>query len=348
MRICIDGRMLGRSGIGVYVRNFLKHAPRMQVLISPGTEDECLERHAPVIIKAPIYSLQEQWELPLKIPRCDLFFTPHFNIPLGPIQARRRAVMIHDVYHLAFFSELNVMEKIYAKIVIPSAIHRSDVVFTNSTFSKLEIMKYVFVKGEKIHPVYPGVDRTLFSDRIDVEQWQRVKKQFSLPDRFFLFVGNLKIHKNLRSVVAAIERVPSATLVVVGKKEGMRRIDPVIEKKIDNVVWLNNVTDSDLPILYQMACALVFPSQYEGFGLPVLEAMACGCPVISSDAASLPEVGGEAVRYVKPLDIDGIAAALRALINDEGERIRLREAGMRRSALFSWEKMVSRHLEIWN
>ena len=162
--LCIDARMIFSSGIGTYLKNLLlalKSSPfKCRLLMDPA----CIEKlswlsHFEIIpLSAGIYSIQEQLKLPLLIPKCDLFWSPHYNVPVLPIRAKKRLVTIHDVYHLAYFSTLKWKEKVYAKGVISRAVKVSDQIITDSFFSEAEILKYTRAKKAKISVIPLGVD----------------------------------------------------------------------------------------------------------------------------------------------------------------------------------------------
>lgn len=309
--LCVDVRMANSSGIGTFIRSllpFLNQPPFRLILL--GQE---------IPFQAPLYSLQEQISYPLKIPRCDLFWSPHYNVPLLPIRAKKRAVTIHDVCHLAFGSKL---QKVYAQFVMKKAL-QSQVVTTVSKFSQKEIQKYLGPAPIEVIPIAPKAME------------KETVPQYSLPKQFILYVGNVKPHKNLQRLMRAL---PDIDLVLVGKGE--------IEKR--ERVWpLGEVPDSDLPYLYKKAKALVFPSLYEGFGLPPLEAMSCGCPTIVSQAASIPEVCGDASYYFHPEKEEEIRKAIETVISHDAVREELIQKGFERVKCFSWEKTGALYRELF-
>ena len=182
----------------------------------------------------------------------------------------------------------------------------------------------------------------------DKEKREEIRRRYGLPANYFLFVGNAKPNKNIRRMLEAyaVFRENSSeeiALAIVGKKDGLLTGVEGLDNLMDSlglgssVCFTGFVADEDLPILYSAARAFVFPSLYEGFGLPPLEAMACGCPVIASDAASMPEVCGEAALYVNPYDIQDMAATLQNLASSAQLADRLVNDGFRRVKNFSWD-----------
>lgn len=325
--LCIDVRMAFSSGIGTYIREivplFRKFPFRVRLLVDQLNRPWC-EGFEQILFDAPIYSIKEQIFYPFKIPRCDLFWSPHYNVPLLPTRARKRVATIHDACHLVFGSKL---EKMYATRVMGKALCKSNQVITVSEFSKCEIQRLLGKGNIDVIPI--GVNTTRFNRTSDSAQ---VRKKYQLPERFVLFVGNQKAHKNLDGLVRAFAkvRVPNLKLVLVGK--GTQR---------------GPVADADLPALYSMAEAFIFPSFYEGFGLPPLEAMSCGCPSIVSKAASMPEVCGDASLYFDPANENEIAEAIVKVIENAQTRNELIERGLERVKQFNWQKTAENHMRLF-
>lgn len=357
--ICFDARMLWHGGIGTYIRNLLPglraSSFQLRVIVHPKMieKERWLQAYDLILSTASIYSIKEQIEFFLHVPKVDLFFSPHYNIPLAPLRAKKRVVTIHDVFHLAYSSQLRWHERLYAKYMICQAAYRSDLIITNSRFSHEEICKYVKNVKDKIYPIHFGVDYKKFQREENEKRVQNIIQTFLLPPRYFLFVGNLKSHKNLQGLLLAMRYLPTdIKLVVIGKSEGMRYVDtgsviynqyPELQGRI---FWFSSITNEDLPIFYQLAEALVFPSYYEGFGFPPLESMGCGCPVIASNVASLPEICSSAAIYVSPENSKEIASAMQKIVIDRELRRKLIEEGYKNIQKFSWEKSIERHIEL--
>lgn len=355
MHIVIDCRYAANSGIGRYIREIVSRLIRgtrhfFTLIVDPRHEDfikGCQNSKVQFIhSRAPMYGLGEQLMLPFLIPDCDIFWSMHYNAPILPVRAARRVVTIHDMCHLALPQGMSWIKKLYARGFMYMATHRSDMVLTDSLFSRQEIMKYEGIDAAKI-AVFPcAVDRNVYCPIDDVPERERVRGKYRLSQEFFLFVGNVKPHKNLLRLLDAyslfIAMVPTPpALVIVGEKEKFSTVE-IDERLRDPVLAAVQFTglaeERDLPELYRMARAFVFPSLYEGFGLPPLEAMACGCPVLSSRAASLPEVCGEAALYFAPEDTAAIAQAMVQVHGDEGLRQRLIKAGQRQVDKFDWDR----------
>ena len=337
--LCLDARMLNSSGIGTYLRNLilgLKDGPfRLHLIIQPSALQKYpwLASFDLIFGDFPIYSIEEQIKLPLLIPSCDLFWSPHFNIPLAPIRAKKRVVTIHDAYHLAFYSTLRPIEKLYAKYVIGKALKKSDCIITVSHFSKQELIKYTNAAPEKFKVIYHGVDQ------------EEAPETFS-RDPFVLFVGNVKPHKNLKNLAKAMEGVAGYSLVVAGKKTGFFHGENSAEFP-PHVIFLGEVSHAELQLLYQKAALTVLPSFYEGFGYTPLEAMRWGCPTVVSKAASLKEICGNATHYVDPFDPNDIQKGILEVLNSSEKREALILQGKERIKLFTHQKEIEQHLSIF-
>ncbi len=346
--LCIDARMAFNSGIGTYIRNILPYFksafPVLRIIAPPSMVEKWTDLGSYDLIPthAPLYSIQEQLEMPLRIPKCDLYWTPHYNIPVFPIRAKKRVVTIHDVYHLAFIKSLSLPKQFYAKTMIKRATLCSDRIITGSQFSLDEIVKYTHVSPNKISMIHDGVNLSHFSRDIS-----------GLREKYILFVSTLAPHKNLTRLLRAWKRVgerfPDWDLVLAGKQvknvDYLKVFDEFPELQ-HRVRFAGQVQHDELQKLYSGASGLIAPSLYEGFGLTPLEAMAAGCPTIVSKAASLPEVCGDASLYVDPYDEVDMAEKICSLIDDQGLREQLIEKGTERVKIFSWEKTAKKHIEV--
>lgn len=349
LSICLDARMAAHSGIGTYIRQLcsrLKDECHLCLIVDQQVLDKVpqLSLHETMFMPAPLYSLKEQILLPTKIPAYDLFWSPNFNIPLLPIRARKRVVTLHDVYFLAHAHTLSIPKRVYTRYLIKQAALRCDRIITISDFSKKEICRYTPVKEDQIDVIPLAADPSPFLEPLD--------RDWALPETFILFVGNLAPHKNIEGLVRAFrlvhEKRPQIHLFLVGKDVGFHRwkeelrLHPEIVPKIHRV---EGATDREVGYLYRKAKALVFPSFYEGFGLPPLEAMSLGCPVVASNAASLPQVCGSAALLVDPHSEQALAHAIEEAVFNPQVATYLKEEGLKQSARFSWDVTAQKHLE---
>lgn len=355
-RICVDARMLVPSGIGTYLKNILKYLKKAPihwcVLMHPNQRSSYFDGMELIPISTPIYSLMEQIDFTRKIPNCDLFWSPHFNIPIFPIPSKKRLTTIHDLFHLAYPKLFNRLERFYTSFLIKQAVYQSDQIITDSHFSKSELCKYTNAVANKIEVIPLAVDLDRFSPNGRDNQ---ILKKFKLKKKFLLYVGNFKVHKNIQALLLAFDLLDKhgfseIDLVCVGNSKGMKRIDGVSVK--ESLLHLNHrmhfvesVSEEELVAFYRAAELMVFPSLYEGFGLPPLEAMACGCPTICSYAASLPEVCKTATLYCNPYNYRHIAQLMEKVIVDSDLKHQLISKGLELVGSLSWEISAQKHLE---
>ena len=327
--LTIDARMIKHSGIGTYTKNMIAAIADNYNLTLLGNYDilnsfPWSKKVKTITANSPIYSLSEQMELPKKIPPCDLFISPHYNVPLKKIKALRRIVIIHDVNHLTKFNKISFVKRMYAKYMINVAIKKSDKIITVSGFSKSEISKYANTQKKDITITYCGLDGNELKNKIDDESLKRIRLKYNLPDNYLLFVGNMKPHKNIDVVIRAMKTLkdlyPDIKLVIVGAtlNQLLQKLEllkcPGLENKIHTIEYIDN---DELPSVYKSAKCLVFPSVYEGFGLPPVEAMICSCPVIASNTASIPEVCGDAALYFSPQNVKELVGNIELLIKNK-------------------------------
>jgi glycosyltransferase involved in cell wall biosynthesis len=347
--------MVDNSGIGVYIRYYILAILKENVfkVTLLGRKDK-LNLHFNaykdwelVDVAHPIYSITEQIILPFLIPRCDVFWSPHYNIPIFHIGSSKHLVTIPDVYHLAFFNTLTLPQKLYAKVVMNMAAFKASKITTISNYSKNEIIRFTKTSPSKVDVIYLGVDNALFKHIDNQTERQRVRDTYKLPIKYILFVGNVKPNKNLKKLVEAfskiVHKISDIKLVIIGKQEGFITGDPLLFEFIncdttlrERIVFTGFVENKDLPVIYSLAHLFAFPSIYEGFGFPPLEAMACNCPVVASTATSIPEICGNAAFYVDPDSVEDISNGLYAVATDVDLRKKLVKLGGEQYKLYNW------------
>ena len=364
MRIGIDARKLHDFGIGTYIRNVLRQLARLDkntefVLLCRPDDAAALGALGPNFRTAPEtagnYSIAEQVKIPLALKRenVDLFHAPHYVLP--PLVPCRSVVTIHDCIHLMFPQYLpNRLAFQYARTSIALAARRATRVLTVSESSKRDILRFVDADASKIDVIYNAYDER-FGVEPREEDVVRVRERFQLNDEFVLYAGNVKPHKNLERLIDAFHLVrrrglDHLKLVLIGddisKYSALRRA--VHRHQLHNYVrFLGYVPEETLAVMYRLAGVFVFPSLYEGFGLPPLEAMASGTPVVTSNVSSLPEVAGDAAMLVDPYDPDAIADGIFRVLSDEQLRSTMRRKGAERARQFSWEQSVRRVRDIY-
>ncbi len=364
MRIGIDVRKLHDFGIGTYIRNLLRHLARQD----PQTEFILLCRPADCGIAhtfgpnfrcvpegARPYSVREQISVPVDVgrERLDLFHEPHYVLP--PLTPGRTIVTIHDCIHLMFPQYLpSRLSYAYARGAMWAATQRSSRILTVSETSKRDILRFFNVPPDKITVIHNAIDERFWHPPAE-EQVVRGRQRYQLDGPFVLYAGNVKPHKNLERLIEAFYRVRKSgfdelKLVIIGdeisKHQALRRtVHRLMLHK--HVRFLGFQPDETLAVLYRLAAVFVFPSLYEGFGLPPLEAMASGTPVVTSNVSSLPEVVGDAAILVDPYDAGSIADGIAKVLSDDDLRRDLKARGLERARQFSWERSVERVREIY-
>lgn len=353
--LTIDVRMIQAAGVGTYIRQLVPRvaaALRGHSISLIGDSDDLKafpwSREHPFRIincKAPIYSIREQIELPVKIPEeTALFWSPHYNHPL--FYNGRLLVTVHDTFHLAMPEFVNGWHRrMYASIMFRAVRKKADGILCVSEFGKEQLLMFCPHGRQTVTVVYNGVDRGWRAS----SAWPSPH-----PKPYILFVGNVKPHKNLRRLLDAFMLLEkkSCDLVIIGRREGFITGDPELVRHAsrmkEQVHFLGEIDHGDerLRHYYAGAEALVLPSLYESFGLPALEAMALGCPVIVSKVGGLPEVCGDAALYVNPYDASDIAAQIKRILRDRTLRDNLKQAGVARAEQFDWDRTATSTVEV--
>jgi len=266
------------------------------------------------------------------------------TVPIPRVEVPR-VITLFDVQHLEMPEFFSRAEREYRRIAYDRAARNATLVVTSSEHSRERAAELARVDRDRIEVVPLGIDHSRF--RPDGED-----AALDLPDRYVFYPANLWRHKNHERLVEALGMVDDRSLALVLTGQPYGRLNALMEVArragvADRVHHLGFVDADAVPTLYRRAQALVFPSLYEGFGSPPLEAMACGCPVASSTRASLGELVGDAALTFDPADPAGIARAIDQITGDEALRERLRAAGLERARRFTWEAAAERHLEIY-
>ena len=357
MRIAIDARKLHDYGIGTYIRNLLSGLTRLDrdteyiVLCRPRDLDwigSLGDNFRAVPEHARPYSLGEQVWIPLSVARerVHLLHEPHYVLPLAT--RCRCVVTIHDCIHLMFPQYLpGRMAHAYAKASMWSAVRKSDRILTVSEASKRDILRFFDIPPEKVVVIYNAIDERFLAPP-DLERMDMIRQRYQLDHPFLLYVGNIKPHKNLERLIEAFALARAGglddlRLVIVGdeisKYPPLRQT--VHRHRLDKQVRFLGFQPYDtLAAFYRLARAFVFPSLYEGFGLPPLEAMASGTPVVTSNVSSMPEIAGGAAILVDPHEPASIAQGITTAVTDAARRAELIDRGLARARNFSWTQSV--------
>lgn len=280
-------------------------------------------------------------------PNYDLYWEPNF-IPEASIKSKKTVTTIHD-FSFILHRDFHPKERIkYFEDNFFQNIYRSDIIITGSEFSKKEILDKLDFKEENIKVIYHGVRHDIFKKLKDINL------SFDLPQKYIFSAGSIEPRKNLLGLLEAYNNLDlkikdEYKLVLAGFKGWENKeIMKIIEKNKNYIIYLGYVTDEELAAVYSKATCFVYASFYEGFGLPPLEAMACGTPVICSNISSLPEVGGDAVIYCDPYSIKDIKDKIEQVLLDENLQKELSKKGLKQAQKFTWEKSAKEHMKIFN
>ena len=264
-------------------------------------------------------------------------------------------VTIHDCIHLMFPQYLpNRAAYGYARATMWSAAHRSDRILTVSEASKRDILHFFGIPADKIVVAYNAIEERFWQEPAEADI-ARVRERYQLDHAFVLYVGNIKPHKNLVRLIEAFDGLrrlgfEDLKLLIIGDE--ISRL-PALRRAVHShklhkhVRFLGYQPDDTLAVLYRLAALFVFPSLYEGFGLPPVEAMASGTPVVTSNVSSLPEVTGDAAVLVDPYDVESIIDGMRRVLTDPALAAEMRRKGVLRAREFSWERSVARTHQVY-
>lgn len=333
------------------------------VFVKPGP-DKCLKSSGNfhiIELDGGSYPQWEQLALPqaAKKYNCDLL---HCTSNTGPIFCSVPLVVtVHDIFYLETvslfrqgYSAYQKFGNMYRRYVVPAVVKRAKKIITVSHSEKKRIADYFNIHDNRLTVVYNGVS-TRFVPVTNQVELIRIKETYKLPDRFIFLLGNTDPKKNTRGVLKAyanfisespdpmklvIADFPEANLSEILVQEGIQNIR-------ENIIRLDYIYNPDLPAIFTMCSQFLYPSFWESFGIPILEAMACGAPVITSDVFAMPEIAGDAALLINPKQPAAMALAMRRLAEDPNLVEELREKGRLQSTRFSWRKMAGDYLEIY-
>ena len=371
MRIAIDIRTVTpvRSGVGNYVLNLLEAlrrvAPQHQYFLiglqnnldTLGWSDE-EEQTYRTAISHESHPLGDMWEhcwLPrvLERNRVDVLHGPATLIPLRE-GAYASVVTVHDLVAFLFPETIPRKYAVYMRWLLTRVVKRADRIISVSYNTKEDLVRILGVDPEKITVVHEAA-QPQFRPIKDENKLEQVRRRYGIPGPFIYHVGNIEPRKNLVRLVKAFmlarQRLHSPVRLVITGQKGW--LTGKLFRSLgglelgDHVIFTGYVPHQELPLLMNAARAFVFPSLYEGFGLPVLEAMSCGTPVVTSNISSLPEIVGRAAVLVDPNDLDSIAEGMVRVLEDEGLRWKLSAEGLVQARRFSWDKAAQETLRVF-
>ncbi|MCI0713297.1 MAG: glycosyltransferase family 4 protein, partial [Chloroflexi bacterium] len=272
---------------------------------------------------------------------------------LMPLRGIPTVLTVHDLIFKLFPEHHKKLNYVFLNQAMPLFCKRADAIITISESSKRDLVEHYNASPDKIHVIYEAPD-PIFRPPT-AEQIDAVRQRYQLPEQFLLVVGTIEPRKNYSRLVEALMRLREShsdlKLVVVGSKGWL--YDEFFGKiaalnATGHVIFPGFIPDEDLPVVYGMATVVVMASVYEGFGLPILEAMACGTPVVCSSTSSLPELGGDVARYFDPYNVDEMVAAIDALLSDSDLRKKLASEGLLHAAEFTWERTARETIDVYN
>lgn len=314
-----DDRWIGPHGIGRFAREIRDRLPALRSLPALWPLLHPLD---PVVLSGMLCWLCPQ-----------VYFSPGFNPPLwSPVPF---VFTLHDLIHLHFPAEASLAKHVYYRLVVRPAIHRAYRVLTVSRYTKQEILAWAEVPDEHVVVVGNGVGPAFCPGG----------RRHAPGYPYIFYVGNYKPHKNLARLLQGFARSglrKDVRLVLTGAPDAVLSHQITALKLQNQVVYAGQLTDTDLAAHYRGALALVCPSLYEGFGLPPLEAMACGTPVVTSNITALPEVIGDAAVLIDPYNVEAIAWGIQCVVEDSALRQSLSDKGLVRAKQFTWEHTARR------
>ena len=316
--ILYDARWIGDHGIGRFAREVMDRLPDIEAV------------RGSIAPLSPLDPLYTSWIIRKKKPA--VFFSPGYNPPLYSFSPF--IFTIYDLIQINVPSNRSLMKSTYFKYIVHPACHRAFRILTTSEFSRISIIKWSHVSQDKVINVGCGVS----------DEYRPEGPRYEPGYPYLLYIGNRKPHKNIPGLLEAfmLSGINDEIKLILSGEPDRATIDLIRKNRLQNsVVFAGIIPERTLPQYYRGAEALVLPSKYEGFGLPVLEAMACGTPVVTSNRTSLPEVAGPATLLIDPDKSDEIASAIHRVVNDSSLRERMRKQGIEQAKKFSWDKTAA-------
>lgn len=378
MRIGIDIRLIGkkRTGDEAVFFNLVKNLaemdnshqyflfadcdPKKNAELKNEIERMKLKNNFQVIfLNSPNRFWWNLWALPnyLRQNPVDVFHTQYIA-PFWLPKNVKLVLTIHDISFNYFPEYIKKSDFFFLKTLIPRSLKMAAKIIAVSDFTKKEIEKYYHIPTQKVSAIHNGVDFELFNKNITQEKLGEVGKKYNLPEKFLLYIGTLQPRKNIPVLIEALNilrekyNLRDIKLVITGNRKAHNfdpKIDEVIKKYSlqKSVIFTGWIDEEDKPALYKLARCFVFPSLYEGFGIPIIEAMAAGTPVVSSNKSCLPEVGRNGAVYADPKNPEEFAQKIHEILSDENLRNNFIEKGTKIAKSYTWQKNAEKTLEIY-
>jgi len=356
MRIGFDAStiQLTKGGTTVYFNNLLTAlrnvAPENDYILfstgNPTSRNKLLLRQIDTLYR--LY--WQQYKLP-KLAKENNLDVLHSPAPFAPLRAEvPRVVTFHDIYILKDPSSFHIWQSQISNYIYPKIINSGCKIIADTNFTKKEMTSRFNIEDDQISVIHLGIDNR-FRVNSNKDELELVKAKYKLPSEFILYVGAIEPRKNMQRLVDAMsivhntENIPLVIVSFGGWKN--KQIYQAIKKLGNNIMLLTNINDIELPAFYNLATLFVFPSLYEGFGLPVLEAMACGCPVAISNCGAHMEIGDDSALFFNPTNVEDIADKILTIINSSELTQLLISKGIYNSQKYSWEKCAIKTLDVY-
>ena len=372
MRIGIEGQRLFRNkkhGMDMVAYELVRNLQMIDksneyLVFVKEDEDRCLQSTGNfriIELKSAPYPVWEQFILPAAAKKegCDVLHCTSNTAPLST--SIPLVITLHDIIYMESlslfrkgFSNYQKFGNMYRRMVVPAVVRKSRKLITVSEFEKKRIADFFHLGENRIAAVYNGVS-PYFKPVTDPVLLEGMRKKYKLPDKYFFFFGNTDPKKNTKGVLRALsdlhkqsdEKIP-LVMLDFDREELVRLIAEIGDPDLSNHIILTGyVPNTELPAIYSLCTVFLYPSLRESFGIPMLEAMACGVPVITSDTSSMPEVGGDAALFIDPYDPSQITAGMKSLLFDEVLRKELISKGFKNATRFSWKSMAENVLGIY-
>ncbi|MEK6921881.1 MAG: glycosyltransferase [Nanoarchaeota archaeon] len=284
-----------------------------------------------------------------------VFHGPAFFVPILKPKNCKYVITVHDITFVKYPQAFTLGTRLYYTLLFPRSLHLADAIITDSESTKKDIIQEYKINSDKIHTIYLGVSDG-FLKKYTNQKVEEIKKKYRLSDKFFLFTGVLSPRKNIHTTLEAFhylkkeEEYKDYKFLIIGRKGWLYRdiFTKVAQLHLEDAVsFIEYVSEEELPLFYTLAEIYLFPSLYEGFGLPILEAMASGCPVITSNVSSMPEVASDAALLINPTSVEELIAAIKQITTNKQLRANLQKKGYEQVKKFSWKKTAEQTAAIY-
>ena len=352
------------TGVGTYTFQLIKNistlCKRDEIYLIDSNNSEIFKDINKIIISPPIKYLQKKpyfWNLysQFKLRRnnfdLDIIHSPENATLFIKLKNQMKIITVHDIIAYKFPKFVTLTTRLRYKYLLPRTLKTADKIIADSHNTKQDLINCFKVPKNKIKVIHLAADE-IFKP-LNYEEVNEFKRKYHINFPFILYVGNITENKNIPTLIKAFYMIKNKNikhkLVIAGMKRGDKRVFEMIDQLnlLNEVIFTGYLPKEDLPRLYNAADLFVYPSFYEGFGLPPLEAMSCGCPVITSNTSSLPEVVGDAGIMIDPYDINGLSMKMYEILTNDDLREELKRKGLKRAKLFSWEKTAVETLKVY-